>query len=246
MNNKIVPRNILAQEEVKSSSSDNTYIVTIFDNCISCTCPAGGRKTFCKHMLTIVHQNLEQIEKVNLEFYKDLILLLEMKNDKNQDYEAFKELSAKLIHSDKGIAQQAALNSVAYSENRKNKNNFAEIVANDINNIDIHKQFEFFEILCKAYNKKEIGFRYCEYPNNLDEFIKMGYLINTEQPPKLSDFIKMDAGRKSVYFFKLSPEIIEIRRKLHEILSVKFPKIEQWSKDGLWFTEKRIIDPKYL
>lgn len=240
-----IPGEILAQEEVKSSSSDNTYIVTLFDNCISCTCPAGGRKTFCKHMLSLVHQNLEKI-KTDSEFYKNLILLLEMKNDKNLDYEAFKELSAKLIHSDKGIAQQAALNSVAHSENRKNKNNFAEMIANDINNIDIHNQFEFFELLGKAYTKKDIGFRYCEYPQSLDEFIKNGYLIETEQPPKLSDFIKMDSGRKSIYFYKLAPEIIEIRQSLYKSLSIKFPKIQKWSEDSTWFTEQRIIDPKYL
>ena len=175
-------------------------------------------------------------------FYKDLILLLEMKNDKNHDYKAFKELSTKLIHSDKGIAQQAALNSVAHSENKKNKNNFAEIIANDINNIDIHNQFEFFKLLGFTYSKPNLGFRYCEYPQYLDEFIKRNYLISVEKN-KLEDFRKMDKGRKSIYFYKLAPEILEIRQRLYKTLSVKFPKVQSKAdEEGLFFTEKRIID----
>ena len=108
--NKITPGNILAQEEVKSSSSNNIYTVTLYDNCISCTCPAGGRKTFCKHMVEIVYNNLDLIQHTNKQFYNDLILLLEMKNDRNHDIDDFKELSKKLIYSDKNIANQAYYN----------------------------------------------------------------------------------------------------------------------------------------
>lgn len=238
---------ILAQEEVKSSSSDNVYTVTLFDNCISCTCPAGGRKTFCKHMTSIVHKNLETIKQVSPQFYNDLMLLLEMKNDSNHDIEVFKELSTKLIHSDKGIATEAFKNSAFFKEEKNKKSDIAENIANDIETIDIHNQFEFFELLCKAYNRKNIGFRYCEYPEYLEEFIKKGYLIETEKPEKLTDFIKMDLGRKSVYFYKLSSDVQTVVRKLHGILSVKFPKIQvPMDEDGIFYTEKRIIDPKYL
>ena len=45
---KIIPGNIIEQKNVKSSSSENIYTVTLYDNCVSCTCPAGGRKTFSK------------------------------------------------------------------------------------------------------------------------------------------------------------------------------------------------------
>ena len=109
---KITPGQIIAQEEVKSSSSDNVYMVILFDNCIVCTCPAGGRKTFCKHMLEVVYKNLELIKHTNKQFYDDLALLLEMKNDKYHDVAAFKELSSKLIYSDKEIALEAHLNSI--------------------------------------------------------------------------------------------------------------------------------------
>jgi hypothetical protein len=126
------------------------------------------------------------------------------------------------------------------------KRRLSEIIAEDIENIDIYHQFEFFELLCRAYNRKDIGFRYCEYPQNLDDFIKKGYLVETEKPPKLSDFLKMDPGRNSIYFYKLSPEVTECIRALHKVLAVKFPKVQVWSDDGTYFSEKRIIDPKYL
>ena len=113
---KIIPGEILAQEEIKSSSSDNVYTVILFENCIACTCPAGGRKTFCKHMVEVVYNYLEQIKETNINFYNDLILLLEMKNDKYHDIEVFKELSHKLIHSDKEIAREAHLNSLRINE----------------------------------------------------------------------------------------------------------------------------------
>ena len=110
--NKIIPGGILAQEEVKSSSSDNIYTVILFENCIACTCPAGGRKTFCKHMIEIVYNHLEKIKETNIDFYNDLALLLEMKNDRYHDVDAFKELSSNLIYSDKEIALEAHLNSI--------------------------------------------------------------------------------------------------------------------------------------
>ena len=244
--NKIIPSGILAQEEVKSSSSDNVYTVILFENCIACTCPAGGRKTFCKHMVETVYNHLEKIKETNIDFYNDLAILLEMKNDRNHDINKFKELSAKLIYSDKEIAQQAAINSLPFMEEKKEINNFVDTIAKDIGNINIHHQFEFFNLLCHTYNKPNLGFRYCDYPQYLDEFIKKNYL-NAVENADIKDFMKMDKGRKSIYFYKFSPEITSIIRQLHKKLSVKFPKVKEFvDEDGIFFIEKRIIDPKYL
>ena len=243
---KLIPGKILAQEEVNSSSSNNVYIVILFDNCIVCTCPAGGRKTFCKHMVEVVYKNLELIKHTNKQFYDDLALLLEMKNDRYHDVDAFKELSSNLIYSDKDIAQQSAINSSAFKEEKKEINDFIDTIAKDIEDINIHHQFEFFNLLCHTYNKPNLGFRFCEYPQNLDEFIKRNYL-NAVESADIKDFMKMDKGRKSNYFYKLSPEITSIIRQLHKKLSVKFPKVKEFiDEDGIFFIEKRIIDPKYL
>ena len=59
---KIVPGNILVQETVKSSSSDNVYTVTLYDNCISCNCPAGIHNSFCKHAESVLKKNIELIK----------------------------------------------------------------------------------------------------------------------------------------------------------------------------------------
>lgn len=242
---KIIPGEKIAEETVKSSSSDNVYTVTLYDNCISCTCPAGGRKTLCKHMVGIIHHNLEVLKNKNSAFHKDICYLLEMKNDKNHDVATFKNLSSMLIFSDKNIAQQSFFNSTPFVNEKIKKNDSVKNIKNDIDNINIHQQFEFFKLLCIAYNKRDIGFRYCEYPTMLDEFIKRNHLVSVETSNK--DFRKMDAGRKSIYFYKLSPEVSELTRQLHKELSEKFPKVQvPLDEDGLLFTEERIIDPKYL
>ena len=53
------PSNIILEKQIKSKTSDNVYTVVIFDNAIACTCPAGGKKQICKHMVSVVHENLE-------------------------------------------------------------------------------------------------------------------------------------------------------------------------------------------
>ena len=118
---KVLPNEILLQENVMSSTSDNVYIVTLYDNCLSCTCPAGGRKTFCKHMQSIVYNNLELIKEKNIEFYNNLVQLLEMKNDKNHNVDVFKEICQSVIYTDRSISQEAYKNTLDYSEKQSTK-----------------------------------------------------------------------------------------------------------------------------
>lgn len=110
---KLEPGQQIANEDFKSSSSNNIYTTVLYDNCISCNCPAGGRKSVCKHMVSLIHSNLEVIKEKNSEFYNDLQLLLEMKNDKNKDLEKFKKLCDKLIYINRDIAEKAFENSQA-------------------------------------------------------------------------------------------------------------------------------------
>ena len=106
---------ILDVIDTKSSSSDNLYTTVLFEDRISCNCPAGGRKCFCKHMVSIIHKNLELIKTINIDFYNDLIKALEMKNDVNKDLEQYIELLRKLIYVNKDIANDAFI----HSENLK-------------------------------------------------------------------------------------------------------------------------------
>jgi len=61
---KLEPQKLITKKTIKSKTSDNIYTVWVFDNCVACTCPAGGKRQLCKHIIEIVHENLEQIKEV--------------------------------------------------------------------------------------------------------------------------------------------------------------------------------------
>lgn len=107
---KIIPGNIIEQKNVKSSSSENIYTVTLYDNCVSCTCPAGGRKTFCKHMMKIIHANLKQLKTKNKNFAEKIEKLLLLKNDKNTEKTQLKQIYEEVIYVNKAIAEKAHYN----------------------------------------------------------------------------------------------------------------------------------------
>lgn len=90
-----------------SSSSNNVYTTILFNDCMSCNCPAGGRRSFCKHLVSIVHKNLELIKATNMDFYKNLGLALEMKNNPEKDLPTYTELLKKIIYVNKDTARQA-------------------------------------------------------------------------------------------------------------------------------------------
>lgn len=107
---KIIPGAILFQDEVKSSSSDSIYQVTVYDNCVSCTCPAGGRKTLCKHILSVLTKNLELIKEKAPEFYNKIDVLFQLK--KLNHKEDYKKLSEEILYINRKIAEQAHDNAV--------------------------------------------------------------------------------------------------------------------------------------
>ena len=57
---------VILSKEIKSSSSDNIYTVTLYKDKISCTCPAGGKKTLCKHMTSVLNENIDMIKTWDL------------------------------------------------------------------------------------------------------------------------------------------------------------------------------------
>ena len=113
---KLEPHNVIKREEIKSSSSDNIYEVTLYDNCISCTCPAGGKKSLCKHMIKVLHDNIEILQKEYPIFYKKISEALEMKNDKYKDIDEYKEVLEDIIYVNKAIAEKAHDNSTAVTK----------------------------------------------------------------------------------------------------------------------------------
>ncbi|MCQ2789095.1 MAG: hypothetical protein MJ229_01830 [bacterium] len=144
---KLVPKEIIEQREFKSSSSNNIYITTLYSNCVSCTCPAGGKKQMCKHIKKIVFDNIEKIKTINPEFYDLLQTVLEACNSKILTQEEKREIYSKIVSVDKGVAEAAYLNSIlneiknfdalyAWSENKALK--FIESIDKKINQ---HKEW---------------------------------------------------------------------------------------------------------
>ena len=60
-------------------------------------------------MVSIVHKNLELIKSVNIEFYRNLELAIEMKNNPHKDLQTYIELLNQLIYVNKEIAREAFL-----------------------------------------------------------------------------------------------------------------------------------------
>ena len=111
---KLIPETLILQKQIESTSSDNVYDVLIFTNCVACTCPAGGRKQLCKHIITTFEENIDLLNSKAPLLSKKLVTLLKIKNDKKIDSkerkEAVKELSAEIIYLDATISGIATKN----------------------------------------------------------------------------------------------------------------------------------------
>lgn len=131
--------NLIIEKQIKSKSSNNIYTVFVFENAIACTCPAGGKKQLCKHMISVVHEHLEKIKNENPIFCEKLINTIEIKNNKNIPYsEKIKEY-AKIVYLDKNITAVSI-------------ENIKEIVASDERELE---QFKPIVDHCRLYDLYE-------------------------------------------------------------------------------------------
>ncbi len=130
---KIEPGQIIATEEIKSSSSDNVYIVTLYDNCISCTCPAGGKKTLCKHALSVINQNLDFLRDNCPAFYNQISEIIKTKKLPNSK-ELYKQLASEIIFVNRELAEKSHDNAINIkTSTKRNFENIIEIIENTFN-----------------------------------------------------------------------------------------------------------------
>lgn len=242
--------NVILSEEIKSSSSNNVYTVTVYQNQISCTCPAGGSKTLCKHMIEVIKKHSEELKQQTPEFLSEITNLIDAKKNKTKTKEEIKELSAKLIFVNRAISEKAHDNARFTKhhqyEEKDQRHIDTELIINEIEKTDIYSQFEFFDLLARIYSDSNLGFRYVVEPEKLKPFIKLGYLIQVEQGDN-KDFYRMCRGReKCKYYYRFSEQIQDLRRLLHKHFSAKFPKKEYFDEENMIWVEERMIDPKYL
>ena len=167
----IEPKNLIIHETVKSKTSNNEYEIFIFDNCITCTCPAGGKKQLCKHLISTIHKNLEIINNVNPDFCKQLCNLIELKQNKNVSQDEKLKEYAKFIYSNKTIAATA----------HKNQQ---EIIDSDIRELDELRELllnnrwlgcNFYDFIHQAQKENYSVFVSLRLPEIL-KLIQLGYL----------------------------------------------------------------------
>lgn len=109
----LVPGSVIEKREFKSSSSNNIYTTILYDNCVSCNCPAGGRKSHCKHVEKLVADNLNLL----LNEYPDFAAILCKIFSKSTDKETKKELYKTISYTNKDISAQAHTKMLALDVN---------------------------------------------------------------------------------------------------------------------------------
>lgn len=116
---QIKPDKLIISEEVKSSFSNNLYTVNIYNNCVSCNCPAGGKKQLCKHIISTVFNNTDKIKNEAPEFFEVLLNVFEIKNSKKVSQEQKKELYEQIMYVDAKIANKAYEHTIVLSNEPK-------------------------------------------------------------------------------------------------------------------------------
>lgn len=118
-NKKIIPGNLLLNETIKSKTSNNIYEIFFFDNCVACTCPAGGRRTLCKHIIQVFHDNFELIKEQAPVLFEKLLKTIEIKNNKSISKDEKNEAYMEIIYSNKEISEKSHLNTIEIEESDK-------------------------------------------------------------------------------------------------------------------------------
>ena len=123
---KLEPEELLFEEQIKSSSSDAIYTVKIYHNCLSCNCPAGSKKTLCKHMIKVLQSHQKEIEEQATFLWGEITQLLVIKSQPNYSKEKLKEMASKVIFVNKEIAETGHDNAVKIKLSTRNE--FTKII----------------------------------------------------------------------------------------------------------------------
>lgn len=170
---------VICSEDVKSSSSPNIYKVTVYNGKISCTCPAGGKRTFCKHMLSIIKKNEDLIKTKNSEFYEKLKKLIMLKGNRYDSQDEYKQLMNELIFVNKAISEKAFDNQLVCEETKLLKKELKIDIRNIVNKYSREKKIDLLEFLKElgVYSTPENTALYAEYPTKLQDFINEEIII---------------------------------------------------------------------
>jgi len=204
---KLEPQKLITKKTIKSKTSDNIYTVWVFDNCVACTCPAGGKKQLCKHIIEIVHENLEQIKEASPEFFNKLMYAIEVKYNKNIANEEKLKEYAKVVYLNKDIAQESIENIKGIEKSdRKELEQFKPI----IEHCQLNKLYEFLNISRKSpYN-----IFFSPYYHELEQLAQIGFIKIL--PVNFNDYINNTRHTKESLTKKIKENNIKIPDKANK------------------------------
>lgn len=102
-----MPATPISSKEFKSSSSPALYTTTIYSDCISCTCQGGARKQLCKHMVELVHEQIDNIQLHHPALAEKIIAAMSAKNDPSINKNDRKGIYEKVIFVSREMADSA-------------------------------------------------------------------------------------------------------------------------------------------
>lgn len=195
MSEKIVPNKLIIQEQVKSKTSGNVYTVGFYDNCVFCTCPAGGKKQLCKHIIALTHKHFEVLKENCPDFLEKLLKTIEIKSNKGIPYEEKLKEYAKIMFLNKDIVKESI-------------DNIGGLIESDIDEleqflpiVDGYRLFELYELMRLSTTSLYNVF-FIEKCNVFSEMEKCGFIEFHEL--SFEDFIKNVTYTKDYLFFLLN------------------------------------------
>ena len=186
------PKNILFEETIKSKTSDNAYSIIFFEKYVVCTCPAGGKKTLCKHIIKCFHDNFELVKNKSPYLYDALLKAIEAKDNKNLSKEEKAKIYKQIIYSNKEISMLSYKNGdlIAQSDIKE----FGEL--EPILNSDDELAECFFSFL-KSLQDDPYGIYIAKPCDSIKELIKLGYLTKLDGKAYSEDLVFM--GNEILY-----------------------------------------------
>lgn len=186
------PGTILFEETIKSKTSNNAYSIIFFEKHVACTCPAGGKKMLCKHIISCFHQNFELVKNKSEYLFNALIEAIEAKDNKNLSKEEKAEIYKKIIYSNKEISMLSYKNGDLILESDIKEYSELEPILNSDNELA-----ECFFSFLKSLQDDPYGIYIAKPCDSIKELIKLGYLTKLDDKTRSEDLVFM--GNEILY-----------------------------------------------
>lgn len=207
LSDKLEPETLITHKTVQSKSSNNEYEVFIFNNCVACTCPAGGKKQLCKHLIAAIHENLELINRQAPDFCKQLVDLIELKQNKDIPQTKKLEEYAKVIYANKEITAASYQNTIGIEESDIEELEELAKILHDSRWLTVH----FYDFIRQA-QKENYSIFIAMKNQALNELEKAGYI--SWQNLSEDDYIAHNINEREIYCAFSATEKLYTNKKI--------------------------------